>query len=65
MSVSISSKYGIEGSAPFLVQAMAPAFAAILRESLDVLPLSICARKYPVKVSPAAVVSIASTLNAV
>ena len=49
--------------APFLVTAIEEAFALILKMSATGMPSMIPARKSPVNVSPAAVVSTAFTLN--
>ena len=58
-----SSRYGIDPTAPGLVTAIDDALALILSISgISILFMS-PARKYPVKVSPAAVVSTALTLN--
>ena len=42
---------------------MADATDAIFKDFSTVFPIAICAKKYPVNVSPAAVVSMALTLN--
>ena len=54
---------GIEGDAPFLETAIADAAEAILKASAGVLPPITEEKKYPVKVSPAAVVSTTFALN--
>ena len=56
-SLFTSSIAGIEGVAPGLETAMEEALAAILRASCTLLPSITAAMKYPVNVSPAAVVS--------
>lgn len=58
---STSSIVGIDGDAPFLVTAIAEAAEAILSASSAVFPNDTDEIKNPVKVSPAAVVSIALT----
>ena len=42
---------------------MADATDAIFNEFSTVFPIAVCAKNYPVNVSPAAVVSMALTLN--
>ena len=56
-----SSLRGMEAEAPARVTAMADAFAASSMAASAVSPLETAAIKYPVKVSPAAVVSTAFT----
>ena len=56
---STSFLNGIDCTAPFLVTAIDEAFALILSTSGIAMPSIIPARKYPVNVSPAAVVSTA------
>ena len=58
-----SSALGMDGVAPGLETAMEEAFAAILSASWMDLPSITAAMKYPVNVSPAAVVSTAFTLK--
>ena len=58
-----SSKYGIEGIAPGRETAIDEALAAIRIASSLQYPRIIAARKYPVNVSPAAVVSCASAVS--
>ena len=55
-----SLRQGIEGTAPARLTAIAEALALICRISGIGIPSVNPARKYPVKVSPAAVVSTAS-----
>ena len=57
-----SSYTGIEVDAPRRDTVIADAFDAISRADATSLPFITDARKYPVKVSPAAVVSTGSTL---
>ena len=59
---STSSYSGILGAAPFRLTAMALAALAVFRISGIYLSFVIPDRKYPQKVSPAAVVSTALTL---
>lgn len=59
-----SSFNGIDGTAPSRVTAIAAAFAANSRDRGTSMFSLMHARKYPVKVSPAAVVSTAVTLYA-
>ena len=54
---------GIDTDAPFLDTAIADATDAIFKDFSTVFPIAVCAKKYPVNVSPAAVVSMALTLN--
>ncbi len=56
-----SSREGIEGEAPFLVTVIEDAFALIFRISGIGIFSKMPEIKYPVKVSPAAVVSTAFT----
>ena len=53
---------GIDGWAPFFVTEMAAALLAISMASLNPLPSDKAEARYPLKTSPAAVVSIACTL---
>ena len=59
---STSSRRGMDAVAPGLETAMAEAFAAISSPSGTGIPPIREERKYPVNVSPAAVVSTAFTL---
>lgn len=60
--LSASAHSGTDGDAPFLVTAIAAARAAMSIACAAASPFSNAAIKYPVKVSPAAVVSTAFTL---
>src|SRR5258708_35171541 len=59
-----SFSVGIDGCAPLLVTQIAEAAVANLAASIRSLPLLNLAARAPQKVSPAAVVSTATTLNA-
>ena len=63
-SICSSAQTGTETDAPFLDTAIADACAAIERHCSAENPFSCAIRKYPVKVSPAAVVSTACTFCA-
>lgn len=64
MEFKTSHNDGIDGAAPILVTAMADAVVARFKQSSMLFCFIIPARKKPVKVSPAAVVSTGTTLFA-
>ena len=59
----IACKATTSQESTFLDTAIADATDAIFKDFSTVFPIAVCAKKYPVNVSPAAVVSTALTLN--